>query len=161
MLQSAGGLGRGLLLFFRNKFHRNRVDAVAGVFFGQAFADKNMAEVAAAIGAEYLGAPPVGVCFFAYRTGYFVIESRPTAAGVELVGRAVQRRFAPPADVFACGKMLVVLARKWALCAFVFDDPFFFRAELVPAFFWLVFHFSMVHQNSKKVASILMQSLVN
>ena len=56
------------------------VDAVAGVLLREAFAFKDVAQVAAAVGADYLRAIPIriGMAFNALRV--FFIEARPTAA---------------------------------------------------------------------------------
>jgi len=52
---------------------------------GQAFAEKNVPEMAVAGGADDFGALPVGVGLAAHRARHLGVERGPTASGVEFV----------------------------------------------------------------------------
>ena len=56
------------------------VDAMAGVPLREVFAFEDVAQVAAAVGADYLGAMPVRVRMGLHSPGVFFIEAGPAAA---------------------------------------------------------------------------------
>ena len=70
-----------------------------GVFGGKAFAFKNVAQVAAAMGADDLRAASVGVGQAAHGLGQGVVKAGPAAAGVKLVFGAEQGCAALAAEV--------------------------------------------------------------
>lgn len=88
-LRGCLGLGLfGVLLVFFEFFHGNEIHgegvyAVAGVFWGETFAEKYVAEVSVAVGAQDFSAPAVGVGFAGYRTFNFVVKTWPSAEGIE------------------------------------------------------------------------------
>lgn len=104
------------------------------VFGRHPFALKNMAEMAATIGAYNFGAAHAqGVIHMPQHcSGKFVVEGRPAATAVKLVGRAVQRRVAAPANIYAAGFVIPILAGEGALGAFFSDHVFFFRCQFIP-----------------------------
>jgi len=118
-----------LRLFVWHKKHGNAVDAVPGVFLGKAFAFKDVAEVATAVGANDFSAPPIGICHALDRTGYFIVERRPAAVRFKLTGGMVKRRAALPAHVGSGFFIVGVLAGERPLGAFVEDNVFFFGGE--------------------------------
>src|SRR3970282_331246 len=73
----------------RHEFHRQRVHAVARVLGRQPFAEEDVAQVAAAVGALDLDAHAIGVWQALDGTRYLVVEGGPATAGVELVLAAV------------------------------------------------------------------------
>lgn len=123
--------------------HRKRVDTVPGVFRRQPLTFEHMAEVAAAIGAKDFYPVPVGVWFMAHRTGYFIVESGPTAAGVELVLGAVEWGLAATTEVGASFEMLVVFAREGVFRAFIGYDVLFLRRQRIPIFLCFGLHFTV------------------
>src|SRR5688572_9899953 len=111
--------------------HRERVDAVARVLGGDAFAEEDVAEVAAAVRALDFDAHAIRVRQAFDGAGDFVVEGGPAAVGVELVGAAVEWRVAATADVGAGLVEVVVLAGEGILGALVLDDAGFFGREFV------------------------------
>lgn len=105
-----------------------------GIFLRHAFAFEHVAEVAAAIRADDFGAfHAEGVVFLADNgAGDFIIERRPAAAAVELVGRAVKLGVAAAADVGAGGFVVPVFTGESAFGAFLGDHVFFIGGEGVP-----------------------------
>jgi len=68
---------------FGNKLDGQGIYAVAGIFGSEVLAGKNMTQVTAAGGTEYLGPPSVGIRNSGNSPGNFFIKTRPAAAGVE------------------------------------------------------------------------------
>src|SRR5688500_10052882 len=93
--------------------------------------DEDVAEMAAAGGAFDLDAMPVRIRQPANGAFYLLIERRPTAAGVELRVRDIERRLARPADVRALDEEVVVFAGERRLGPLVHDDPCLCRREVV------------------------------
>ena len=82
------------------EFEYVAVDAVALVSRRRAVVE-DVAQVAAAVGADDLGPAAIGVGDAPDAALDLVVEARPAAAAVELVLRAVERGVALPADVGA------------------------------------------------------------
>ena len=112
-------LGRWLRWFFHRrrdlgsfgvKLHRNRIDTVAGILFGDPFPHKNMAQMTATVLAENLGSVPVRIENFFDRLGNFVVKARPAAVAVKLVFGQIQRGVAASAfgPCLLCG-----IRRAW------------------------------------------------
>ncbi len=99
---------------------------MARVFGRKTFAGKDVSEVAAAVGADDLGALPVRVGDTPYRPWDLVVEAGPAAERMEFVRRAIQRRIASFAGVAAGGVMQVVRPGEGPFRALVYDDAFFF-----------------------------------
>ena len=83
---------------FGDEPNGERVDAVSGIFLGEAFAFEHVAQVAAAVGADDLSAAPVRVLMTFHAARIFFIEAGPTAAGLEFGFSRVERVVATPAD---------------------------------------------------------------
>lgn len=104
---------------------------MAGVGWGEALAEEDVAEVGAAGGAFDLGAGAVGVGKVAHGAVNFLIEAGPAAAGVELGGGEIKRGAAAAAEVGALLEKVVVLPAEGALGPLVDDDALFFWCERV------------------------------
>jgi hypothetical protein len=83
---------RNWLLVIRHEAHRDRVHTVARIARRVALAAEDMTEMAAAIAARYLDATSIGVKALGHGAFDRQVETRPTAACVELVGRLIERR---------------------------------------------------------------------
>ena len=104
---------------------------MARVLRRELFAEEDVAEVPVAIRAEDLDAVAVGVALAADGAGQFVVEARPAAVTVELVGRAIKRRVALAAEERARVGALRLLADVRSLGPFVQDHAGFVRREFV------------------------------
>ena len=104
------------------------------IFFRHTLAFEHVAQMAATIGANdfhpFHAERMVGLADDSARD--FIVERRPAAAGIELVGRAVQGRIAAPADVGTRSLVVPVFAGKRPFSAFVGNDLFFFGRQRVP-----------------------------
>ena len=102
------------------------------VLVGHAFAFEHMPEVAATVSAKNFDSPAVRVGFAFDGLFDFVVETRPTAPGMKLVLRALERCVAPAADVRTIPFGIHVFARTRRLRPFAQDDAgFFFRQTVV------------------------------
>src|SRR6185436_637171 len=72
-----------------DELHRQRVHAMARVLRREPLAQENVAQVTATVGALDLDTHAVGVRQALHSARHLVVEGRPAAAGVELVGAAV------------------------------------------------------------------------
>jgi hypothetical protein len=93
----------------RNKHNRDRVDAVSRVLVGHPLAEKDVPEVAATLSACDLRPPAVGIRVAMDGARALVVERGPSAAGVEFVGRSIQKGAALAADIVsttAIGRIL-------------------------------------------------------
>jgi hypothetical protein len=112
-----------------------------GIFGCHPFSFKNMAEVATAMCAHDFGPfhteSVVGVTKDS--AGNFIIEGRPSAAAVELVGGVVQRCVAPAANKSACRFKVIIFACKSPFRTLVDDDLLFFGCERIPVLIF-IFH---------------------
>lgn len=118
-----------------NKLHRQRIDAVPRVFWCEALAAENMAEVSTAMIAEDFDTTPVFVGDFFHRIGKRIVEGRPAAARIEFIAAAVKRGFTTAANEYAVFFPFVVFTGKRVFSPFVHNDVLFVRCELVPMFF--------------------------
>ena len=101
---------------------RDGIHAVPRALERVALAEENVAEVAMAVPAEDLGAPAVGICLAPHGAADLVVETGPTAPGVELVGRTVEGRVAPLTEVGTGQRVVLEFAGERALGAFLQDD---------------------------------------
>ena len=101
------------------------------IFWRQIFTTEYMPEMAAAHGAGDFSTYPIGVERSRDSAVDFVVKARPAAVGVELIGRAIERRITLTADKRADSRFVQQLAAKRQLCAFVDDDALFFVSQLV------------------------------
>jgi hypothetical protein len=85
---------------------------------------KHVAEVATASGALDLDAFPIRVRETPDGARNLLVKGRPTAVGVELVLRTIERRPAPLAFVRSLLEVALVLPRERRLGAFANDHPF-------------------------------------
>ena len=69
---------------FRYKFHGQRVDAMARIFWGEVLALKHMTQVGAAVAAHNLNTTAIGIRHTLYSTGYLVVKTRPAAVRFKL-----------------------------------------------------------------------------
>ena len=100
------------------------------VLGGEPFTDEHMAEMARARGALDLDPTPVGIRYPPDRALDLLIERRPTAAGVELRVRYVERGVATATDVGALNEEVVIFAAERGLRSLVHDDARFSGREL-------------------------------
>ena len=91
----------------------------------QPFTKKNMAEMTSATGTRDFGPPTVGIGRTPDGARDLVIETGPSATGVEFVRRTVQRRTALPAYIGSGGFMFVETPRKKSFGT-LFEDHVFF-----------------------------------
>jgi hypothetical protein len=100
---------------------------VARVLLREAFAFEHVAQVPAAVSADYLRAPTIRIrtAFDAARV--FFIEAWPTAARLEFGFRREKRVIATPAYKRARRIQRLVLAGERSFCSFVDDDSLFLR----------------------------------
>src|SRR5215213_3607485 len=98
---------------------------MAGVLLREAFAFEDVAQVAAAVSAEYLRATPVRVGMALHAAWVFFIEARPAAARLEFSLRRIQRVVAAPANKGAGRKQRLVLAAERPFRSLVDDDSLF------------------------------------
>lgn len=120
---------RGRLLLFGKELQRDGVHAVARVLGREALVQEDVAQVGAAAGAGDLRTHAVGIGGAAHGPGDLVVEARPAASRVELVGRAVERRAALAADVGARLAVVVELSGEGGFGSLLFDDPFLFGCQ--------------------------------
>ena len=83
------------------ELHRHRIDAVACVLVGQAFACEDVPQVAAAVAADDLDSPAVCIGFSMDGAFDLVVEARPATPGMKLVFRAVERSVAATTGIRA------------------------------------------------------------
>ena len=102
-----------------------------GVLGGEPLVQEHVAQMSPAIGAGDLRAPAVGVHLAMHGVSDGVVEAGPTATGVELVLRLVERGVASLAEVGAPGPVLFVLPGKRSFGAHLQDDAVFFVVERV------------------------------
>jgi hypothetical protein len=74
------GFAQALFLLFFDKKQAGRIGAVAGIFIGEALTGKDMAQVAAAVGANDFHPVAIGVGNFLYIAFYGIVETGPTGA---------------------------------------------------------------------------------
>ena len=110
---------------FGNEPDGKGVDAVAGVLLRKAFAFEDVAQVAAAVSADYLGATAIRVGTAFDAAGIFFIEAGPAAARLEFCLRRVKRVVAAPADKRAGRIQRLVLAAERTFRSLVNDDSLF------------------------------------
>lgn len=117
--------------FRRNKTHRQTIHAVPGIFGCEPFAFKYVSQVSAASVAQNFYATAIGVRHLFDCTGDFVVKTRPAAARIEFVLRAVQRCIALSAKIGTCSFKIIIFARKRPFGSFFQDDVGFFWIKLV------------------------------
>lgn len=103
-----------------------------GVLGGKALALKNMAQMPSAGSAEYLHPAPIRIRLTTDRTWYLIVETRPTAAGIELILRLEKGSITAPAMVNPLFIESIVLAGEGPFRALEFDDAFFLWREFTP-----------------------------
>ncbi len=99
---------------------------MASVLLREVFAFEDVAQVPAAVGADYLCATAVGVRMALHASGIFFIETGPAAARLEFGRSRVKRVVATPADKRAGRKQRVVVAAERPFRSFVDDDALLF-----------------------------------
>jgi len=96
------------------------------IFGGKSFAEKYVSKMGAARGANYLRASAVLVRYSFDGAIYLVVKTRPSAAGVKLILRAIKRGVAPFASIYALTKKVGIFAGSRILRAFVDYYSLFF-----------------------------------
>jgi len=104
---------------------------VAGVFVCKSFAGEDVAEMAAAAGADDLHPLAIRIGDALDRAGNLVIKARPAAAGMEFILRAVERGVAALAEIGAFRLVVGVLPGEGPLRPLVQDHPFLVRSQFV------------------------------
>lgn len=95
---------------------------MACVFRREAFAEKNVSQVPAAIVADNLDSLTIGVLMSINGAGDFVVEARPATAAFELILGAVQRGVTTTANERASLLPIRVLTGKWTLRPLIKDN---------------------------------------
>jgi len=123
----------------RDEDKRDRIDAVAGIGPGEAFAREHMAQVATARHTGDLYAMSVCIRRPLYSALDLLVKAWPTTGmslasdipvvGIELAFRAVERGAALAADIDATFRVVFILAGKRTLGAFSLDDTGFFGCQ--------------------------------
>lgn len=98
---------------------------MAGVLLGEAFTFEDVAQMAAAVGADYLRAAPVRVRMSLDTVRIFFIKTRPAAARLEFCLRRVKRVVAAATDKRARRIQRLVLAGERPFRSLVDDDSLF------------------------------------
>ncbi len=99
------------------------------ILVGKSFARKYVPEMSAACRTGYFDASAVGVGSSFYSPCDLVVETGPTATGMEFILRTVERGAALPAVVYAFTRKIGILPGERWLGAFVYDNMFFERGE--------------------------------
>ena len=99
---------------------------MTGIFCGETFTGKHMAQVATTVRAHDLGAASVSVWNVFHGAGNFVIETWPSAMRIEFVFRVVKRCITLAAHIGTTGFIVGIFTGKRAFRAFVQDHPGFF-----------------------------------
>lgn len=116
---------------FWNKFHRQRIDAMSRIFFGQMFALKHMTQMAVAVCAGNFGAGPIGIRCALHSTRNFLIKTWPAAAGMEFSIRGIQCGITAPTNICTLFIKVIVLTGKRTLRSFMDNDCLLFGSEIV------------------------------
>ena len=98
---------------------------MAGVLPRKAFAFEDVAQVAAAMGADYLYATAVGVRMALHASRVFFIKARPAAARFEFSLRRIKWVIATTTNKGAARKQCLVFAAERTFRSFVDDDSLF------------------------------------
>lgn len=101
------------------------VDAVACILLREAFAFEDVAQVAAAVCANYLRATSIRVGTAFDAAWVFFIEARPATARLELSLCRVKRIVAAPTNKGAGRIQSLVLTAERSFCSLADDDSFF------------------------------------
>ena len=97
----------------------------------KAFAKKDMPQMSTTSGTDNLRAHAVCVFQTTHRTGYLVVEARPSAMGFKLIFRLIKRCPTAFADVCTGFVEVVVFSGKRPLCVFMHDNGLFFGCQLM------------------------------
>lgn len=108
-----------------DKADRERINAMARIFFGQPFSCKNMPKMRAAGSAKDFGASAVSISISFYSIRVFSIKARPAAMLSEFIFRIIKEGVAAPTDINTVIEMPVVLTGKRGFSPLVFYNPFF------------------------------------
>ena len=98
---------------------------MAGVLLCKAFVFEDVAQVAAAVGANYLRATPVRIPMALHTPWVFIIEARPAATRLEFSLRRIERVVAASTNKSAGRKQCLVLAAERPFRSLVDDDSLF------------------------------------
>lgn len=101
------------------------------VFFREAFASENVAEVSVAVITGYFGSVAVRVACSFYRARNFRVKAWPAATGFEFVCRIIKFRTTAFAGENTLFFVMIILTGIGGLRAFVNYDAFFFGREWI------------------------------
>ncbi len=102
---------------------------MAGILLRKSFAQKNMSQVAVAVGAHNLCPAPVRVAQSCNGPGYLVVETGPSATGIELGCGFVQRGITLFAVIDPWLVVLVVFSAKGSFGSLFQDHLLLFPGE--------------------------------
>jgi hypothetical protein len=105
---------------------------MAGVPESEALALENMAQMTLTGSANDLDPAAIGIRNPLYTAGNLVIETGPSASGVELIVGSVQRAVAPPAVEGSCLLMGTVFTGKGALGTLTDNHILLLRSKVMP-----------------------------
>ena len=107
---------------------------MAGILGGHPLAAKDVSQVTAAVSADNFRSTHaqrmIGMPYYGSRD--LIVERRPSASAIELVGRAVEWRVAPAANEHPGSLVIPILAGESALRSLLGDDVFFLRCQFIP-----------------------------
>ncbi len=105
---------------------------MAGIFFGEAFAFEDMAEMGVTVRAADFDPVAIRIRESFYGARKIIVKSGPATTSIEFRLCIIEWRIAAAAEVRATSKQRIVFARKWNLGPPSDDDARFFGCELVP-----------------------------
>ena len=108
------------------------------VFLRKPFAQEHMPQMPAAMVAQDLRPPSVGIGQALYGSGNLLIETGPAAARAEFVVGTVKRGFATPAHKGSFASEILIFPRERHFGALVHDHPLLLGREGIVVF--RVFH---------------------
>ena len=114
-------------LIFGDESDRKGIDAVAGVLLCETFTLEDVAQMTAAVSADYLRATTVRVGKALDAAPVLFIEARPAAARLEFGLRRVKWVVAAPTDKGTGRVQPLVLTAERPFCSLVDDDSLLVR----------------------------------
>lgn len=128
------------MTIFGEETNRERIDAVASIFLGVAFARKHMTEVAVAVSAADLGPPAVGIRNLLYGTREMIIKSWPAATGIKFGLSREEGAIALAAEIGAIFEKTVIFSLKRGFSPLLEDNAGFFLTERVVTHTTIITH---------------------
>ena len=135
-----------LLVFSRYEIHRKRIHTIPRVLRCHLFAEKDVAEVAAAVVAENLSAAAIGIALLFDGAFNLVVEAGPAAVGLELRRRFVKRCSALGAGIGSFFVVVVIFAAERAFSTLLNDNSLLFEGKFF-VHFPLLIKSNLVEEN--------------